>query len=109
MFAQRIKDPEYIVVVAEDTYDPDEDQKSSAIIPPDDGTFKPRKGESVIAGVASWSQNQNPAVSASSRTTQVCCIDYVLDFFNGPERDKHKAHVAAFDKVCDAAEDKYAS
>ena len=54
MFAQRIKDPEYIVMVAEDIYDPDEDQKSSAIIPRDDWTFKPRKGDRVIAGVASW-------------------------------------------------------
>ena len=53
MFAERIKNPEYIVLVASDVYDPDENNKTSAIIPPDTATV-PAKGECVIAGVASW-------------------------------------------------------
>ena len=52
MFAERIKNPEYIVLVASDAYDPDENNKTSAIIPPDNATV-PARGENIIAGVAS--------------------------------------------------------
>lgn len=81
MFAQRIKDPEYIVVVAEDTYDPDEDQKSSASIPPDDGTFKPRKGESVIAGVASWKlEPESRRVGQFQNHTSMLCRPRLVNY-----------------------------
>jgi hypothetical protein len=53
-FAEVIKKREYIVLVAVDKYDPEEGNKSEAIIPPDNGAEKPLPGEEVIVGVGCW-------------------------------------------------------
>lgn len=53
-FSEHIKSPESIVLVAVDRYDPDEAQKSEAIIPADNGFQAPQPGEEVIVGVGCW-------------------------------------------------------
>jgi hypothetical protein len=54
MFSSVIKDPEYIVLVAVDKYDPDEGSKSKAIIPPNEREDLPDRGEEAVVGVACW-------------------------------------------------------
>ena len=53
-FTSFIKNPEYVVLVAVDKYDPDESKKSLAIIPPNNGAETPAKGDEVIVGVACY-------------------------------------------------------
>jgi hypothetical protein len=52
--AALIKDPEMIVLVAVDKYDPDESSKTKATIPVDNGWSPPEGGEKVIVGIAVW-------------------------------------------------------
>ena len=49
-----IKDPQYLVLVALDKYDPEEGKKSDAIIPSDSGFALPSPGEEVVIGVGCW-------------------------------------------------------
>lgn len=53
-FSDIIKNPEYIVLVAIDKFDPDEGKKSEAIIPPDDGAEVPSPNAEVVVGVGAW-------------------------------------------------------
>lgn len=53
-FSEAIKNPENIVLVAVDKYDPDEGQKSETIILSDNGFQPPLPGEEVIVGVGCW-------------------------------------------------------
>ena len=53
-FTSFIKNPEYVVLVAVDKYDPDESKKSLAIIPPNNGAETPAKGDEVIVGAACY-------------------------------------------------------
>jgi hypothetical protein len=58
-FKRIILDPEYIVLVACDIYDPDERTETSSMIPsPRARNFQARNGEHVIVGVASWRLEQ---------------------------------------------------
>jgi hypothetical protein len=54
-FADIIRDPAGIFVVAEDSYQPDENTKTGAIILPTSSTREPQPGESVIVGFVAWS------------------------------------------------------
>lgn len=54
LFAKIIQDRQYIVLVAEDYFDPDEAKKSSAIVLPGSEANKPKAGEKVVVGVACW-------------------------------------------------------
>lgn len=51
MFADIITSPQYVAIVATDVFDPDENSKSGATLPPNPG-YKP--GDLVIVGVATW-------------------------------------------------------
>ena len=53
-WANIVKDPNYIVLVATDKYDSEEGLRSKAIIPPDNGTKTPAAGEDVIVGMGCW-------------------------------------------------------
>ena len=54
IFADMIRNPEYIVLVTSDGFDPNEYEKTSAMIPID-STMEPHiKGETIVVGVASW-------------------------------------------------------
>ncbi|KAM5355125.1 hypothetical protein ACJ41O_001771 [Fusarium nematophilum] len=53
-FSSAIKHPECIVLVATDRFDPNEGEKSTAIIPPDNGWHAPKAGDEVVVGVACW-------------------------------------------------------
>ncbi|ERF72736.1 hypothetical protein EPUS_04789 [Endocarpon pusillum Z07020] len=48
-----IKSNDFIVIVAEDEYQPDENEKTEATIPSDDAWKAPTAGEKVVVGVAS--------------------------------------------------------
>jgi GNAT superfamily N-acetyltransferase len=49
--ASFIKSPKHIVLVALDKYDPEEGNKSKAVIPPDNGAKIPAAGDEVVVGV----------------------------------------------------------
>ncbi|KAJ9493992.1 hypothetical protein H2202_010539 [Exophiala xenobiotica] len=53
-FSEFIKRTDYIVLVVEDKFEPDESKKSKAIIAQDDVAPRPEPGEEVIVGVACW-------------------------------------------------------
>ncbi len=52
--ARFIKDPEAIVLVATDRYDPEESAKTEAVIPPDNGWSPPAAGAEVVIGMTVW-------------------------------------------------------
>lgn len=52
-FASAIKDEDYVVLVAEDHYLPDEGSKTEATIPSDNGWTPPEQGQRVVVGVVS--------------------------------------------------------
>jgi hypothetical protein len=49
-----IKNPEMIVLMIVDKYDPDESSATEATIPADNGWTPPERGEEVIVGIAVW-------------------------------------------------------
>ncbi len=49
-----VKSPEHIVLVASDRYDPDESNKTKAVIPDENGWAAPAPEEQVIVGLAVW-------------------------------------------------------
>ena len=53
-FADFMKSPEHIVLVAFDKYEADESNKTAAVIPPDNGFTPPEAGEQVIVAVGCW-------------------------------------------------------
>ena len=53
-FANTIKDPEFIVLVASDSYDHGEGVKSSVMLSPGGWTTEPKEKENVTVGLASW-------------------------------------------------------
>jgi GNAT superfamily N-acetyltransferase len=53
-FSEVMKNPEFIVLVAVDKYDPEESKKSEAIIPPNNGAEIPSEGEEVVVGIGCW-------------------------------------------------------
>lgn len=58
-WANVIKDPRYIVLVATNQYDPEEGTKSKATVPPEYATETPAAGEEVIVGMACWKLEEN--------------------------------------------------
>lgn len=54
MFAERIRNPEFIALVTEDTFDSDETSKTEASIHPGKNYTVPQEGSKVIVGVATW-------------------------------------------------------
>ncbi|KAJ8117703.1 hypothetical protein ONZ43_g4150 [Nemania bipapillata] len=54
MFADIIRSPDYIAIVVEDSFEPDETSKSGATIEPDNGLPTPNAGDKVIVGAATW-------------------------------------------------------
>ena len=49
-----IRSPTHVVLVALDLYDPDESNKTKAVIPKDSGWESPAAGEEVVVGLAIW-------------------------------------------------------
>ena len=49
-----MRDPETVIVLAIDKYDPDEAKKSEVIIPLEEGLKQPAPGQEVVVGVAAW-------------------------------------------------------
>lgn len=58
LIAAYLQDPKYITLVAEDEFNPDEAEKTSAVIAPYDEAKAPKAGEKVIVGVACWRLEQ---------------------------------------------------
>lgn len=52
--AEFIRSPRHIVLVAVDSYDPDESSKTKAIIPEDNGWKPPDAGAEVVVGIGVW-------------------------------------------------------
>ncbi|KAI0199893.1 hypothetical protein F4808DRAFT_461288 [Astrocystis sublimbata] len=104
MFADAIRNPEHIALVAEDSYDPDERAKSYAIIKPDAQMPIPEAGSQVIVGVATWklepkSQRYGQFMDPNDSPD--------IDYSGGLERDKNTWRIDQLDTACDFAEQKY--
>jgi hypothetical protein len=54
LVADFIRDPESILLVVEDSYQPEENTKTGATIPPNVNGQNPKPGESVIVGFVAW-------------------------------------------------------
>ncbi|KAJ8129180.1 hypothetical protein O1611_g4452 [Lasiodiplodia mahajangana] len=106
MFADIIRSPDYVAVVVEDSFDPNEATKSGATIDPDTRLPTHDAGEKVIVGVATWKFEPD-----SERRGQFLDPDDNpnLKFSRGLGRDKKEWRVEQLDADCDAAEKKHLS
>ncbi|KAI0187131.1 hypothetical protein EV127DRAFT_437409 [Xylaria flabelliformis] len=104
MFADIIRSPDYIAVVAEDSFDPDESTKSEATIAPRNPLPIPAAGSPIIVGAATWKLEPG-----SKRRGQFIDLDDNLKskFSGGLYRDKNLWRIDQLDAGCDAAEEKY--
>lgn len=107
MFADAITNPQYIVLVATDTYDPTEDSKTEAIIQPDAPGLIAHPGDTVIVGAATW--KLQPGSHRIGQFTPPHEAQPGLRFDGGPGRDKSTRHAELLDDACDIAEDRYAA
>ncbi|KAI0103213.1 hypothetical protein GGR51DRAFT_573391 [Nemania sp. FL0031] len=73
MFADIIRSPDYIAVVVEDSFDPNENIKSDAIIPPEKQLPILAAGSPVIVGAATWKLEPG-----SKRQGQYVCYPYQI-------------------------------
>jgi hypothetical protein len=102
MFADFVRDPEFVVLVAEDFYQPTEHTKSQAIIVLDPNEKAPQEDEKVIAGVAVWDITANP-----KRIGQFMAkVDVGSSpvFEGGLGRDKDLEHTRLFWPIVEAEE-----
>ena len=108
LFARAINDPDCIVIVSEDTYNPDESSQSAATIDTGEDYKIPESGSRVIVGVAIWRLEPK-----SERKGQYMhCQDGLSaqpdkSVYDGGEgRDKDTARANLFLDKYDAAESK---
>lgn len=105
MFADIVLDPQYVVLVVKDSYDPAEGDKSAATIAPDREMPLLQRGDSVIVGAATWKLEPD-----SRRMGQFVPLTGPDDvppsppFDGGKGRDKSPRHASMLDEGCDAAE-----
>jgi hypothetical protein len=103
MFADLVLDPQYVVLVVSDSYDPSEGEKSGATIAPDREMPSLQQGDNVIVGAASWKLEPD-----SRRMGQFLSPEDVPPlsppYDGGKSRDKSPHHANMLDEECDAAE-----
>ncbi|RMJ14070.1 hypothetical protein BHE90_009418 [Fusarium euwallaceae] len=104
-FSSVIKSPEHIVLIATDKFDPNEGEKTSAIIPPDNGWVapKPDDGDEVIVGVACWKLQPGSEREGSFQNDDAPYPELP----ENPKRDMDKDHCDALDECCEAAEERH--
>jgi hypothetical protein len=109
MFADIIRDPEYVTLVVEDSFQSTENSRTGANITTDPDQPIPQPGESIIVGAASWKLQ-----SGSARKGQF--VDHedltspTKPFYDGGlGRDKDKFHADLLDERCGTAEGRYGS
>ncbi|KAI8648863.1 hypothetical protein NCS56_01502300 [Fusarium sp. Ph1] len=102
-FSAVIKSPEHIVLVATDKFDPNEGQKTKAIIPPNNGWPTPKPHDEVVVGVACW---KLPPRSNRKGSFQNANAPYP-ELLENPMRDMDKDRCDALDKLCGGAEEQY--
>jgi hypothetical protein len=93
-FADFIRDPGSIVLVAEDSYQPTEHTKTQATIASNADENAHQEGESVIVGVAAWH-----LAAGSKRVGQFVNLDDLSNsavFDGGLARDKDPGHTRLF-------------
>ncbi|KAM5370583.1 hypothetical protein ACJZ2D_008409 [Fusarium nematophilum] len=102
-FSSAIKHPECIVLVATDRFDPNEGEKSTAIIPPDNGWHAPKAGDEVVVGVACWRLEPGSSRNGSFQNDNAPYPELPTN----PGRDMDKGHCETLDLRCEAAEERY--
>ena len=93
VFAEAIQRPKSIVIVVEDSYDPDESSKTNATIEPNDDYVTPSRGDRVVVGIASWTlQPHSGREGQFTNLTDVDDTDW-SKFTGGLERDRDHTHL----------------
>jgi hypothetical protein len=110
MFADLILDPQYVVLVMEDTYDPAEGDKTAATIAPDREMPPVQRGDSVVVGVAAWGFELNsPRFGQFMPSTGPDDVSPSPSFDGGKGRDGSSHHIDMLDKGRFAAILRYAT
>ncbi|RSL50149.1 hypothetical protein CEP54_012078 [Fusarium duplospermum] len=101
-----IKSLERIVLVATDKVDPNEGEKTSAIIPLDNSWVapKPDDGDEVVVGVTYWKLQPGSDRKGCSQNDDAP----YPEFSENPKRDMDNNHCDALDECCEAAEEDHA-
>ncbi|KAK2589474.1 hypothetical protein QQS21_012850 [Conoideocrella luteorostrata] len=100
---QFIKSPEHIVLVAVDSFDTHESDKTEAVIPDSNGWDKPAPGTDVVVGMAIWKLE-----AGSKRVEDLPGPPSPfphLPEYNGADMYQHRAKVV--EEACDAAEKRF--
>ncbi|KAJ4312732.1 hypothetical protein N0V84_009794 [Fusarium piperis] len=103
-FSSVIKSPEHIVLVATDRFDPTEGEKTSAIIPRDNGWVAPEPGDDgeVVVGVACWKLQPGSDRKGSFQNDDASYPELA----ESPKRDMDKDHCYMLGACCEAAEER---
>ena len=97
MFAELIRNPDILVLVAEDSYRPNEHSKTKAVITPYPNDEIHHEGETVVVGIAAWH-----LPPGSKRVGQFMNQDDLINnevFDGGLSRDKDLEHGKAIWRV----------
>lgn len=77
--AEFIRSPRHIVLVAVDSYDPDESSKTKAIIPEDNGWKPPDAGAEVVVGIGVWQlEASSPRIGQFQNDDGLLCLTRYL-------------------------------
>jgi hypothetical protein len=99
LVADFIQDPESILLVVEDSYQPDENIKTGATIPPNVNGQNPQPGESVIVGFVAWKLPPGSKYVGHFMNTEDFDAESLSQFDGGPGRDKSASLSEAVQKL----------
>ena len=99
LVADFIQDPESILLVVEDSYQPDENIKTGATIPPNVNGQNPQPGESVIVGFVAWKLPPGSKYVGHFMNTEDFDAESLSQFDGGPGRDKSASLSEAAQKL----------
>jgi hypothetical protein len=106
MFADIIRDPEYVALVAEDSFVENESEKTGATINPGEDYTTPAAGSRAVVGAATWKLQPGSARKGQFMDEADLNSTCKPKFDGGEERDKNHGHAKLLDDECEAAEEK---
>ncbi|KAF2189586.1 hypothetical protein K469DRAFT_561746 [Zopfia rhizophila CBS 207.26] len=107
MFADIIRDPQYVALVIEDEYRHLENNETDATIEADISLMPPKAGTKIIVGAATWKfQPRSSRVGQFMDSKDMESLEKPT-FDGGLGRDKSEDHTEDLDCKCDEAEEKY--
>ena len=104
IFADIIRDREYVALVVEDSYLENENEKTGATIDPGEDYSAPAAGSRAIIGAATWKLQPGSAYEGQFMDEADLNSSLKPEFDGGAARDKNSGHTKLLNDLCEAAE-----